>query len=83
MDKGGNMKIIGNGSILTLDNNSKFIINGAILIDNEIIKEIGETDELRQKHPEAEFLNVEHRLIMPGFLNTHMHLYSTFASGMG
>ncbi len=77
------MKIIGNGSILTLDENDRFITNGAILIDNGIIKEIGETEELRQKYPEAEFLNAEHRLVMPGFLNTHMHLYSTFARGMG
>jgi len=78
-----NVKIIGNGSILTLENNNKFISDAAILIDEEIIKKIGKTEELRKEYPEAEFINAEHRLIMPGFLNAHMHLYSTFARGMG
>ncbi len=76
------MKLIGNAEILTLENKG-FIHDGAIAIDGETIKEIGQTEELRNKYPNAEFINAEHRLVMPGFLNAHMHLYSTFARGMG
>ncbi len=75
------MKIIGNAAILTLSEKG-FISDGAIVIQGETIKEIGETEELRKKYPDAEFINAEHRLVMPGFLNAHMHLYSTFARGM-
>jgi putative selenium metabolism protein SsnA len=75
------MKIIGNASILTLGKKG-FIQDGAILIDGEIIKEVGETNDLKSRFPEAEFIDAEHRLVMPGFLNAHMHLYSTFARGM-
>ena len=76
------MKLIGNAEILTLGNKG-FIHDGAIAIDGETIKEIGQTEELRNKYSDAEFINAEHRLVMPGFLNAHMHLYSTFARGMG
>ena len=76
------MKLIGNAEILTLGSKG-FIHDGAIAIDGETIKEIGQTEELRNKYPDAEFINAEHRLVMPGFLNAHMHLYSTFARGMG
>ncbi len=76
------MKIIGNGSILTLNKKNEFIPDGALLIEDGIIKGIGKTEELRNKYPDAEFIDAEHRLVMPGFLNAHMHLYSTFARGM-
>ncbi|MCD6427014.1 MAG: putative aminohydrolase SsnA [Caldisericaceae bacterium] len=75
------MKIIGNAAILTLGEKG-FIPDGAIAIQGETIEEIGNTEDLRKKYPNAEFINAEHRLVMPGFLNAHMHLYSTFARGM-
>ena len=37
---------------------------------------------MRQRYPAAQFLDARGRLIMPGLINTHMHLYSTFARGM-
>ncbi len=75
------MKIIGNASILTLGKKG-FINDGAILIDGEVIKQISTTEDLKNKFPDAEFIDAKHRLVMPGFLNAHMHLYSTFARGM-
>ena len=38
--------------------------------------------ELRQQLSHAQFLDARGRVIMPGLINTHMHLYSTFARGM-
>lgn len=76
------MLLIGNGALLTMGENNRFIKDGAVLIDGEYIKDIGETRELKEKYPEAEYMDAGHRLIMPGFLNTHMHLYSTFSRGM-
>ncbi len=75
------MKIIGNAAILTLGG-AGFIRDGAIAINGEVIEEIGDTNELKAKYPDAEFIDAQHKLVMPGFLNAHMHLYSTFARGM-
>jgi putative selenium metabolism protein SsnA len=76
------MFIIGNGKIVTRDSSCPFIENGGVVVDGECIKEIGETAALRVKYPQAEFLDAKGRLVMPGFINTHMHYYSTFARGI-
>ncbi|MDI6600675.1 MAG: putative aminohydrolase SsnA [Thermoanaerobacteraceae bacterium] len=76
------MYLIGNGVILTSGDDNRLINDGAILIDGECIREVGDTQELKTRYPEAEYIEAWHRLVMPGFLNTHMHLYSTFSRGM-
>jgi putative selenium metabolism protein SsnA len=76
------MKLLGNGEIITLNDKNEFIHDGAILVEGNLISDIGGTAELKSRYPHAEYVNLEHRLVLPGFLNTHMHLYSTFARGM-
>jgi putative selenium metabolism protein SsnA len=76
------MLIIGNGKIVTRDFACPFIENGAVAIDGKLIKETGETTSLRAKYPEAEYIDAGGKLVMPGFINTHMHYYSTFARGI-
>ena len=76
------MFLIKNGKIITRDSSRPFIENGALVIDGKIIKEVGETADLCSKYPEAEIINARGRLVMPGFINTHMHYYSTFARGI-
>lgn len=76
------MILIGNGKVITRDEQNPFIENGAVLIEGNLIKEIGKTEELKSKYPEAEYKDAKGRLVMPGFVNTHMHYYSTFARGM-
>lgn len=37
---------------------------------------------LEKKYNSAEFIDAKGKVIMPGMINTHMHIYSTFARGM-
>jgi len=76
------MILIGNGKVFTRDDEKPYIENGAVLIDGNVIKEIGKTEDLKTKYPQAEYKDAKGRLVMPGFVNTHMHYYSTFARGM-
>ncbi|MDR1587608.1 MAG: putative aminohydrolase SsnA [Treponema sp.] len=76
------MILIGNGQIVTRDSARPFIENGAVAIDGKLIRETGESAALRAKYPAAEYLDADGRLVMPGFINAHMHYYSTFARGM-
>jgi len=76
------MLIIGNGTVLTFDKDSRVISNGGVVIEEENVIAIGETEKLISKYPEAEYKDVQGKIIMPGMINTHMHLYSTFARGM-
>ncbi len=76
------MLLIGNATVLTFDEETPIIKNGAVLIESKRIKEIGETEVLLQKYPNVVFKNAQDKILMPGLINTHTHLYSTFARGM-
>ncbi len=53
-----------------------------MVIESNTIVDYGKTSEMKEKYPHAEFTDVRNKLIMPGLLNTHMHIYSAFARGM-
>ncbi|SCJ46562.1 putative chlorohydrolase/aminohydrolase [uncultured Clostridium sp.] len=76
------MILVCNGRVITHDENNAFIENGAVLIEGNTIKEIGNTDELKNKYREAEIIDVDRKIIMPGLINTHHHIYSAFARGL-
>ncbi|NNU75696.1 putative aminohydrolase SsnA [Clostridium estertheticum] len=76
------MSLIGNGKVITRDNAKPIIDDGCIAVIENKIVEIGITKDLRNKYSDAKFIDAEGKLIMPGFINTHMHYYSTFARGM-
>jgi putative selenium metabolism protein SsnA len=76
------MLLIGNGKVITRDNTRPIIDNGCIAVDGNKIVEVGLTEELKGKYNSTRFIDARGKLIMPGFINTHMHYYSTFARGM-
>ena len=71
--------LIENGHVVTLDDENRFIENGSIYIEDTKIVEIGvfPTD----KYTPDRIIDAGARLVMPGLINTHHHLYSTFARG--
>lgn len=76
------MLLVGNGRVITRDAAQPYWENGCVAMDGQSIIEVGETEAIRKKYPTAAFINVKGKVIMPGLINTHMHLYSTFARGM-
>ncbi len=76
------MLLVGNGVVITRDRNNTIIPDGCVAIDGSIITDVGTTGDLRRKYIDAQFIDSEKKLIMPGLINTHMHFYSTFARGM-
>ncbi|MCX7710857.1 MAG: putative aminohydrolase SsnA [Clostridia bacterium] len=76
------MLLVGNGIVITRNAENTIIQDGCVAIEDNLIKEVGTTKELREKFKEAEFIDADKKLIMPGLINPHMHFYSTFARGM-
>lgn len=74
--------IIGNGKLITLNNEVPYIENGAVYIVDGTISDFGETKNLREKYKAEEFYDVKGRIIMPGLINCHTHFYSAYARGM-
>lgn len=76
------MLLVGNGIVVTRDENKTYIENGAICIKDQLIYDVGGLDDLKVKYHEAEFIDAKGGLIMPGFINAHNHIYSAFARGL-
>ncbi len=76
------MLLVGNGRLLTRGENHRLIENGCVAADGRLIKEVGDTNELRAKYPGAEFIDAKGGVIMPGLINAHNHIYSAFSRGL-
>lgn len=76
------MYIVGNGRVITQDDKNPYIENGAVVIKEDEIIEVGNFSDLRKKYSDAEIIDADDGIIMPGLINTHMHIYSSFARGM-
>lgn len=76
------MKIVHNGTLLTLDPANPVVQRGAVAVAAGKITALGSADELLLQYPQAETIDARGGLIMPGMLNTHTHMYSAFARGM-
>lgn len=74
--------LIHNVTIFTNDENNTVLHDYAVLIEGTRITAVAPTTELASQHPDAEMLNGDGRLLMPGFTNAHMHFYGMYARGL-
>ena len=68
------MKLVKADFILTCEDNMRIIPNGAVVFDEKII-EVGDANKLQEAYPDANVIDTEPQsIIMPGLINTHVHL---------
>ncbi|MCK4356364.1 amidohydrolase family protein, partial [Candidatus Bipolaricaulota bacterium] len=53
-----------------------------VLIEGRSITAVGPNEALRAEHPHAEVIDARDLLLMPGFINAHMHSYGLLAHGI-
>jgi putative selenium metabolism protein SsnA len=71
--------LITNGHLVTLDQEDRFIENGKVYIEENRIVEVG--DFASDSYTPERTIDARGSLVMPGLINAHHHLYSTFARG--
>ena len=77
------MLLLGNGMTVTRDKNNPFLKDGCVAIEGTKIVEVAPTSELKDKYKGSSFVDAHGGIIMPGFINAHMHYYSAFSRGFG
>ena len=74
--------ILKNGRVITQDKDRPYIEDGAVVIEGNKIIAVDTTENILAKYKEEDIIDVDGKVIMPGFINTHHHIYSAFARGM-
>jgi len=73
--------LIKNAVIATLGEKNRLLRGYSILIEGGLIKKIAPQKSFKGKYTKV--IDGSGKLAMPGFINAHMHFYSTFARGLG
>jgi putative selenium metabolism protein SsnA len=78
--------LITNGVVITMTEPNRVIENGAVLVLDGMITDIGPAAELEVRHADLiltrPVLDARGKLILPGNICAHTHFYGAFARGM-
>jgi|TARA_B110000902_G_C14281943_1_gene577205 5-methylthioadenosine/S-adenosylhomocysteine deaminase len=59
--------------LVTMDSNNTIIKQGAVLVEQGKIKQLGKASELLSQHPNVTVKTYADRILMPGLINAHCH----------
>ena len=76
------MNMVEGRYVLTMDGTRRIIRNGAVVYDGDRILAVGKKDELKKEYSIDETFGDENFVVMPGLINTHMHLELSFFRGL-
>jgi len=76
----GTLRVQG-GTVVTLGEANRVLPDHDVLCEDDRVVAIRPTGEVRGTFDRT--VDARGRLVMPGFINVHMHCYSTFARGLG
>jgi putative selenium metabolism protein SsnA len=71
--------LITNAQLVTLDDENRVVPGGSVYVEDNKIVEVGVLDE--NAYEADRTIDAAGRLVMPGLIIAHHHLYSTFARG--
>lgn len=71
-----------NGIVATLGDDNQVIWDGSVVVEGDKIAAVGDAAEMKNRFAEAEVVDCAGKVVLPGFMCTHHHFYSTMARGM-
>lgn len=78
--------LLHNAGIVTMDVKRSQYMNGAILIEDDHIVQVGKSDDMLlalAAEPDLQRIDMRDRWILPGLVNTHVHLSQQLGRGLG
>ncbi len=68
--------------VVTMDDEGRVIRNGEILVEGNEIVAVGKSGEISRSHGAEERINAEGKIVIPGLIDSHRHLYGILTRGM-
>ena len=76
------MLLITNGLLICCDEGQSILPDHALLLRDGVIADLGPSNGMRERYPQAEYLDAKGQLVLPGSICAHTHFYGAFARGM-
>ena len=75
--------ILADAWLITMNERRDVLEKASVYIEGARIAAIGVKEQLCLAHPDAEVVDCSGRIVMPGMVNTHTHLFQTLLKGLG
>jgi 5-methylthioadenosine/S-adenosylhomocysteine deaminase len=75
--------ILADACVVTVNGARDILDRASVLVRDDRIAEIGSAATLKARAPEAEVIDCDGNILMPGMVNTHTHLFQTLLKGPG
>jgi 5-methylthioadenosine/S-adenosylhomocysteine deaminase len=75
--------MIAGGTVITQNEQREIVRDGAVAIRGDRISAVGPADDLRARTVARRTIDATGRLVFPGLINTHTHLFQTLLKGLG
>jgi putative selenium metabolism protein SsnA len=72
--------LIKNGTVITLGESNKILKDQCIIIKDKIIEKICKSSPKDEEFDKV--IDAKGKIILPGFINAHMHFYSSYSRGL-
>ena len=76
------MILVEHAVVVTMDPARRIFMDGSVLIDGERIAEVGRAADVRPPTPLERIIDGRGRLVLPGFVDTHVHLSEHLSRGL-
>ena len=76
------MILIEHAVVVTVDRERRILTDGSVLVDGRNIVQVGPAGAVRPPRPPARIIDGRRRLVLPGFVDTHVHLSEHLNRGL-
>jgi cytosine/adenosine deaminase-related metal-dependent hydrolase len=74
--------LLSGGTVITVDPERRIYRDGAVAMRGSDIVAVGKRADLEQRYSAKTVRSCRHKLVMPGFVNSHLHFYHTMHRGL-
>jgi 5-methylthioadenosine/S-adenosylhomocysteine deaminase len=74
--------LLSGGTVITVDTERRIYRDGAVAMRGNQIVAVGKRADLETRYDATTVRNCRHKLVMPGFVNSHLHFYHTMHRGL-